>query len=125
MWVVVQVALGGGIGAVARFGIGSMFAASAGATFPWGTFLVNVTGTFLIGFLWVILANHNEYHRVSPFLVNGILGGFTTFSAFSLDSVLLWQKGHEAVAVLYVLATLGCAFVAFAVGFLLARVLFA
>jgi CrcB protein len=102
---VVQVALGGAIGASLRhganFGIGRLL----GAAFPWHTLAVNVIGSALMGGLVVLLA-HRGQQQLAPFLMTGILGGFTTFSAFSMDTISLAQRGETALAAGYVLASI-------------------
>lgn len=89
---ILSIALGGAIGSVLRH----LAATAVGA--PWGTALVNVAGSFVIGVLYVLLTSRMS---LSPFLMTGILGGFTTFSAFSLDTLKLWEAGETALAALY------------------------
>jgi fluoride exporter len=91
-----HVALGGAIGAVLRYLTGLALA------FPFGTLAVNIVGSFLIGVLWVALAERGHW---APLLVTGVLGGFTTFSAFSLDTLRLVEAGRANMAGLYVLAS--------------------
>jgi fluoride exporter len=108
------VALGGAVGSVARFWVGALVLERFGRTFPWGTLVVNVTGSFAIGLLAVLAG---EQSRVSPatrtfvmqFLMVGVCGGYTTFSAFSLQTLNLLQEGRLSWAVANVLAsTLVC-----------------
>jgi CrcB protein len=75
-------------------------------TFPIGTFFVNIVGSFLIGLLatWFALRTETD-GLLRLFLATGMLGGFTTFSAFSLDSALLWERGATSAAVLYVIGS--------------------
>ena len=87
-----QVALGGAIGASGRYLTGMAALRLAGPGFPWGTLIVNVLGSFAMGVLVVALA-HYHAHRFAPLLMTGVLGGFTTFSAFSLDTVSLLEVG--------------------------------
>ncbi|WP_101065498.1 fluoride efflux transporter CrcB [Roseovarius salinarum] len=98
---ILQVALGGAIGAAARYlaSVGTMRLMGPG--FPWGTLVVNVAGSFLMGVLVVILA-HRDDTRLAPFLMTGVLGGFTTFSAFSLDAMAIFERGQAALAGFYV-----------------------
>ena len=93
-----QIVLGGGIGAGARYLVG------LAVPFPFGTLAVNVIGSALIGWLWATLAPKD--HALLPFLTTGILGGFTTFSAFSLDTFKLVEKGAFGFAGAYVAASL-------------------
>ena len=101
---IIQVALGGAIGAVLRFLTGVGAVRFLGAGFPWGTLTVNVVGSFVMGFLAVWLSGG----RLSPFWLTGVLGGYTTFSAFSLETVTLMERGQIGLAGLYVgLSVLG------------------
>jgi CrcB protein len=95
--------VGGGIGSAARHLVNQVAAAFFGVNFGWGTLAVNILGSFLMGVLagWFALkADGGELLRL--FLTTGILGGFTTFSAFSLDAVLLWQRGQIASSIAYI-----------------------
>ena len=100
----IQVALGGAIGASLRYGANLGIGRLLGAAFPWHTLAVNVIGSALMGGLMVILA-HRGQQQLAPFLMTGILGGFTTFSAFSMDTISLAQRGETALAAGYVLAS--------------------
>lgn len=96
--------LGGFIGSAARYGIGvMMLRASAAVTFPLATLLVNVTGSLLIGLL---LSGARLTDDARIFLVIGVLGGFTTFSSFSMDTLQLWREVSAARALLNVLLNL-------------------
>lgn len=98
MPVVLWVALGGGIGAAARHGVNVWSGRMLGTDFPWHTLIVNVAGCFIMGVLTGLLAlKLNLSQEARAFLTTGILGGFTTFSAFSLDVALLMErKAHLA-----------------------------
>jgi fluoride exporter len=96
-----QVALGGAIGASARYLTNVAVLRGIGPGFPWATVVVNVAGSFLMGVLVVWLAEKGAM-RLAPLLMTGILGGFTTFSAFSLDTVALWERGEPMLAAAYV-----------------------
>ncbi len=107
------VAIGGAIGAVLRYAVLGL--AQAGNTvFPWGTFTVNTIGSFLIGFLWVFFEQGFLSPNVRIFLFIGILGGFTTFSSFSLETMNLIRDSEKGLAMLNILFTmvspLVCAF---------------
>jgi CrcB protein len=112
IWTLSQVALGGAIGSVLRY----LTVAGLGA--PLGTLAVNVAGSFVIGFLFVMLAARAG---LSPFLVTGVLGGFTTFSAFSLDALKLWEGGQAVLALGYVAGSVLLSLLAVAAGAILAR----
>ena len=115
--------LGGGLGAVARHLAGLAATASFGVAFPWGTLLVNVTGCLVMGILAKALPAAGADWRL--FLMTGILGGYTTFSAFGLDTLTLIERGDTGAALGYVAAsvTLSLAAVALglAIGHMLAR----
>ena len=100
--------LGGALGAVARFIVGTFVLKIYSAVFPLGTFLINVTGSFLIGILMVLFLNRPGIHtNWRLFLVTGILGGYTTFSSFEWETLAALQEGARAVAVLNVLLSVG------------------
>jgi CrcB protein len=95
--------LGGGIGAAARHGINVAFARWFGTSFPFHTLFENVSGSLLMGLLagYFMLRGYTSQH-LRLFLTTGILGGYTTFSAFSLDAILLWERQQYGMAALYV-----------------------
>ena len=99
---ILQVALGGALGAVLRFGVVSMCPRLFGPTFPHGTLIVNVMGSFLMGVAIAWFAARAPAVWAMPFVTIGLLGGFTTFSAFSLDTVALFEQGRSSAALLYV-----------------------
>ena len=76
-----------------------------GPGFPWATLFVNVAGSFLMGVIVVVLAREGGTRAAGPFLMTGLLGGFTTFSAFSLDAVTLYERGQVALAGAYVMGS--------------------
>ncbi len=90
---VLLVAIGGAIGAAARYLAGLWIAARFGADFPWGTFFVNVTGSFLIGIVLVLVERGTLPGEARLFLAVGILGGYTTFSSFSYETLQLVNGG--------------------------------
>lgn len=98
------VALGGAIGASLRYLMGLAALRAFGPGFPSGTLIVNVVGCLAMGILAALLADKAS-PRLAPFLMTGILGGFTTYSAFALDAVQLWQRGEPGTAMTYILAT--------------------
>lgn len=115
-----QVALGGALGASLRYltNVGAM--RMFGPGFPVGTVVVNVLGSFFMGVLVVLLAKKGGTH-LAPFLMTGILGGFTTFSAFSLDAVTLWERGQQGLAFGYVAGSVILSLGAIAAGLYMAR----
>lgn len=96
-----QVALGGAIGAMLRFGVGLGALRFASPGFPVGVLLVNVLGSFLMG-VFAMYSFHRGVQYLNPFVMTGLLGGFTTFSAFSLEAFTLYERGQVAAAGLYV-----------------------
>lgn len=118
---IAAVATGGVIGALARYGLSLAIPTPAGG-FPTSTFLINVTGCLLIGVLLVVLTELTGAHPLlRPLLVTGVLGGFTTFSTYAVDSELLLSGGHLGTALAYLGGTLVAALAATAVGVALAR----
>lgn len=115
---VLMVALGGAVGSVARYGC-TLAAARLVPGFPAGTLAVNVLGSVLIGVAYVALTEPRA--GLSPLLVAGFLGGFTTFSAFSLDALRLWDGGAPLLAAAYVLGSVGLSLAGVAAGVALAR----
>lgn len=101
------VALGGAIGSVCRYLTGLLALRLIGAGFPWGTLAVNVLGSFAIGAVAeAIIRGFAAPIDLRLLLITGFLGGFTTFSAFSLDAWMLYERGAVTEAVLYVTVTL-------------------
>jgi fluoride exporter len=97
------VMLGGAIGAVSRFMVGLLVSRFYSATFPLGTFLINVSGSFLIGVLMTLFLNRPAIHvNWRLFLVTGVLGGYTTFSSFEWETLVSFRTGAQNVAFLYV-----------------------
>lgn len=97
------VGLGGAIGAILRYLVGSAFLQRFGPGFPWGTFAINVTGSFLIGMVaqFALTRSFGVTPMVRIFVATGVLGGYTTFSAFSLDTVVLVGDGAPSLALAY------------------------
>jgi CrcB protein len=97
--------LGAGIGGALRHAVNLSCARLCGTAFPWGTLTVNVVGSFLMGLIagWLAFkAGEGWSQPLRLFLTTGILGGFTTFSAFSLDAVLIWERGQMGFAAAYI-----------------------
>lgn len=106
MNMIFAVAAGGAIGATGRFLMGRFMFNLMGSGFPWATLSVNIIGSFFIGFLVTILATrYSLSHAWQGFLIIGVLGGFTTFSAFSLEVALMIEKHQLTSAALYALAS--------------------
>lgn len=117
------VALGGALGAAGRHFVSLSATRLFGASFPLGTLVVNVAGSFLMGLLIAYLTKKGNL--AGPewrlFLATGVLGGFTTFSAFSLDAVFLWERGETGGAIFYVLGSVMLSILALIAGLMLVR----
>ena len=99
---------GGGLGAVARHLINLSVSRVIGSDFPWGVMLINVSGSVIMGMAAAFFAFKADATWSQPlrlFMTTGILGGYTTFSAFSLDVALLWERGEPLHALVYVLGS--------------------
>lgn len=122
------VALGGAIGASARYGVGmAALRLMPNAAWPWGTFAANLIGGLLMGLLtgWLALRGGAEQETIRLFAAVGVLGGFTTFSAFSLETMLMIERRQWALAGGYVLASVVLAIAALFFGLMIARRAFA
>lgn len=116
-----QVAAGGAIGSVLRYAVSRAVHLPG---FPVATVLVNVAGSFLMGLLAALFAHRGGYH-LAPFLLTGVLGGFTTFSAFSLDTLTLWHRGQHGLAAAYVAGSVALALLGVGAGLAAGRAVFA
>ena len=115
------VAIGGALGALARYGLAEQWPAPDGA-FPWATFAVNVSGCLLIGLLLVRLVEVGSAHPLwRPFLGTGVLGGYTTFSTYAVESRGLLADGRVGLGVGYLLGTVVAALLAVQVGVVVGR----
>lgn len=114
--------LGAGIGGVVRQGVNVGFERFVVSAFPFSTLAINITGSFAMGAITALFALRTD---LSPdaklFLTTGVLGGFTTFSTFSLDVVSLWQGGHQLTSVSYALASVLVAVLGLVAGMLVVR----
>ena len=118
------VALGGAIGSSARYGLGlAALRLAPNAAWPWGTFAANVAGGLLMGLLagWLALKGGAEAETIRLFAAVGVLGGFTTFSAFSLEAVQMIERRQWALASGYVAASTVLAIAAVFLGLMIAR----
>ncbi len=121
----VAVTIGGSIGSLSRFLCNHLFAQLLGTTFPWGTLVVNVAGSMLIGFVLTLASN--KPGSIDPtvrfFLTSGFAGGFTTFSALAYESFYLFQKGEVWLAVANVGSNLVIGFAAVLLGVVVAKLI--
>ncbi len=120
----ISVALGGAIGASARYLVNIGAGRLLGLNFPWGTLAVNIVGSFLMGVIATYFGLRGG-HRLAPFMMTGILGGFTTFSAFSLDAVTLFERGEFMQSGAYVVASVVLSIGALVAGLILTRMVLA
>lgn len=118
---ILQVAIGGAIGAVGRYLTGVATVRMMGHGYPWGTLTVNIVGSFLMGILIVVLMTKDGGMRIAPLLMTGMLGGFTTFSAFSLDALTIYERGQVGTAAIYVIASVVLSLLAIFLGVMAAR----
>lgn len=104
---IMLVFFGAGIGGVLRFVLGSLVYSVTGRNFPYGTLVINLSGSFIMGFLFVLITQ--RYTNLAPYLIAfmlvGILGGYTTFSSFSIETLRLFQDGKIAYAFINVLVS--------------------
>jgi CrcB protein len=116
-----QVALGGAVGATLRYALGLGLVRTVGHNdFPVAIMAANVIGSFLMG-AFIVVAARQGLTYLSPLVATGLLGGFTTFSSFSLETVTLWERGATGQAALYVALSVGLSLVAIFVGMAAAR----
>jgi CrcB protein len=124
MGMVFAVGVGGGLGALARYYIAGAIH-SAATVFPWGIFVVNISGGLLMGLIVEASAlKLNLPPDLRAFLTVGILGGYTTFSTFSLDSALLLQKGAYAQAAAYMIGSVVLSVLALFAGLWIVRAIY-
>lgn len=118
--------LGGGIGAAGRHGVNIAAQRLLGLDFPWGTPIVNIVGSLAMGLIagwFAFKADAGLSQHARLFLTTGILGGFTTFSAFSLDAALLWERGAVVGAATYVMASVAISIAGLFAGLAVVRAL--
>lgn len=119
---ILAVAIGGALGALARLGVNQAALLMFGSYFPYGTMIVNISGSFLMGAVFAALTIHAdlpEFFKV--LIVTGFLGAFTTFSAFSLDSYNLWERGDLMVTLTYIAGSVLLSLAALFAGLALVR----
>jgi CrcB protein len=114
--------LGSGVGGMLRHGVGIVALRLMGPTFPWGTLAINVVGSALMGvMIGLFAAKSIENAELRLFVTTGLIGGFTTWSTFSLDAVTLWERGEIGAAISYVLASLVLSVVVLAIALVITR----
>jgi fluoride exporter len=118
--------LGAGLGGTLRHTVNLLAARLLGTNFPWGTFLINISGSLVMGLLAGFFAFRTGANWTQPvrlFLLTGVLGGYTTFSSFSLDSALLFERGEFLMMAAYVGGSVLVAFAGVFSGLFIARAL--
>ncbi|MCM2474932.1 fluoride efflux transporter CrcB [Rhizobium sp. CG5] len=119
------VAAGGAVGSVARYAVGVWAIRTLGPALPWGTFIVNIVGSFVIGlFAEMVAGKFSASPELRLLLITGFLGGFTTFSAFSLDAISLIERGASTSALIYVVGSVTLSIAAVIAGLALGRQFF-
>jgi len=119
------VAVGGAIGATGRYLFNLQMLRLLGPNFPWGTFGVNVIGSFVMGLVAGLLAFRLDLSaEMRSFITTGILGGFTTFSAFSLDAANMMERGQHALAAAYIGGSVALGLAGLFLGLWIARAMF-
>lgn len=120
---VLLVAIGAAVGGVARYLIGGWLASRLGPDFPWGTVFVNVTGSFVIGVVLILVQGGALPAGARPFVAVGILGGYTTFSTYSYETLGLIADGNYGVAVINVFVQLVLGLIGVYLGVVLGRLI--
>jgi CrcB protein len=124
MYNLLLVMIGGGIGAGSRHLVNMGAMRLLGMNFPWGTMIINITGSFIMGaFIELLARRFGASNELRMFVATGILGGYTTFSSFSLDFASLWERGATLPALAYVLASVVGGILALFAAFWLVRTL--
>ena len=101
--------LGAFFGAISRYGVGSWVGGPTGQSFPWATFVINISGSFLLGLLMRIMRAPGDGLDIRAMLTTGFCGGYTTFSAFSYEVVMLMENARPSMALGYMIASGICA----------------
>ena len=118
--------LGGGIGAAIRHLVNQAVGRVAGTDFPFGIMAINISGSLVMGLAagyFAFKASESWSDTARLFMTTGVLGGYTTFSAFSLDAILLWERGEPGLAVAYVLGSVVLSIIGLAAGLGIVRAL--
>ena len=99
----VMVGIGGCLGSILRFWLGNYVGSKMGTRFPYGTFVINITGSFLIGLVFAFLTERSEWSPYWRYLIPiGFIGGYTTFSSFEFETLRTIQEGQVGIGLLYV-----------------------
>jgi CrcB protein len=115
------IGIGGVLGANARYLIASWMTHRFGFAFPYGTFVINLSGSFILGLFTAFMLKNSTYHHLRLFFAVGFLGAYTTFSTFSVESLQLLQNGRPLLCLTYVISSAALGVSGAWVGFLLGR----
>jgi fluoride exporter len=118
---VIVLSAGGAVGVNARYWLGVWMNKWASPQFPWATFTINVSGSFLIGVLTIALTQWLPHQNLRLLVITGFLGGYTTFSTFEYDSAMLWERGETRLVAVNIVGSVVAGFVAVLFGIALAR----
>jgi fluoride exporter len=118
---VLALSVGGALGVNARYWLGVWMNRWASPRFPWATFTINVSGSFAIGFLTMALARWLPHPHLRLLVLVGFLGGYTTFSTFSFESLTLWERGEAGLSLTYIVGSVVAGLLAVGLGVGLAR----
>jgi CrcB protein len=121
MRILIAIAVGGALGALLRYGLSGLVAKVFATSFPMGTLVVNILGSFLIGVVWVLFERLSDAPEFRAFAVVGLLGAFTTFSTYSLEVLMLGHLNDMRSALFYILACNLLCIAAVTIGFFMAR----
>ncbi|MBB3810782.1 fluoride efflux transporter CrcB [Pseudochelatococcus contaminans] len=116
--------VGAGLGGVLRWQVGALVARWLGASFPWGTLIVNVSGSAVMGVLAALFMTRTDeglWQTARLFMLTGVLGGYTTFSTFSLETIALWERGAFTAAAAYCFGSVVLSFAGLWIGLVVAR----
>lgn len=117
------IAAGGALGTAARYGVAQLIDV-APDTFPWATFWTNITGSFALGIvLALVLERFPPTRYLRPFVATGVLGAYTTYSTFAVETDLLVKDGHAPIAIVYAVSSMVAGFVAVWTGMWIARII--
>jgi fluoride exporter len=120
---IVVLSVGGSLGVNARYWLGVAITRWVGTRFPWATFSINVSGSFAIGLLTMLLSRWLPHPHARLLVVVGFLGGYTTFSSFSLEAMTLWERGETWSCLGYLLGSVVAGLAAVVLGAAVGRVL--
>jgi fluoride exporter len=118
---VIVLSIGGTLGVNARYWLGAWISRLTSPQFPWATVIINVTGSFLVGFLTVVLTRWMPHANIRLMVITGFLGGYTTFSTFENDALTLWERGEGILMAGNLIGSVAAGFGAVLLGTAMAR----